>query len=468
MTIRTRFAPSPTGFLHIGSARTALFNWLLARRHNGVFVLRIEDTDTQRSTAQSIDQILEAMAWLGLDADVGPFFQMRRLDHYQKLADELLEAGHAYHCYCTREELAAMREQQKSSGAKPRYDGRCRDSAEPRADVDPVVRFKTPSSGEVRVNDRIRGEIVFDNAELDDLVIMRSDGVPTYNFSVVVDDSEMDITHVVRGDDHLNNTPRQLNIMAALGIDPPEYAHLPMILGPDGSRLSKRHGAVSVLTYKEAGYLPEAVLNYIVRLGWSHGDQEIFDIKELIELFDLEQVNESAAAFDPEKSMWVNEQWLKRESAGRLSEALKPFLQADGVDLSQGPPLDVLVEIQRDRSRTLLEMADKSLFVYNEPEEYAPRAAKKHLGNESLLVLQSLGTELGALAAWTIESTQAVVEAVAQRLELKMGKVAQPLRVALTGDSASPGIGQTLVLIGRDNALRRIDRAIKYVASKTD
>lgn len=318
------------------------------------------------------------------------------------------------------------------------------------------------------MNDRIRGEIVFDNAELDDLVIMRSDGVPTYNFSVVVDDSEMDITHVVRGDDHLNNTPRQLNIMAALGIDPPEYAHLPMILGSDGSRLSKRHGAVSVLTYKEAGYLPEAVLNYIVRLGWSHGDQEIFDIKELIELFDLEQVNESAAAFDPEKSMWVNEQWLKRESAGRLSEALKPFLQADGVDLSQGPPLDALVEIQRDRSRTLLEMADKSLFVYNEPEEYAPRAAKKHLGNESLLVLQSLGTELGALAEWTIESTQAVVEAVAERLELKMGKVAQPLRVALTGDSASPGIGQTLVLIGRDNALRRIDRAIKYVASKTD
>ncbi len=468
MTIRTRFAPSPTGFLHIGSARTALFNWLLARRHNGVFVLRIEDTDTQRSTAQSIDQILEAMAWLGLDADVGPFFQMRRLEHYQKLADELLEAGHAYHCYCTREELAAMREQQKSSGAKPRYDGRCRDRAEPRADVDPVVRFKTPTNGEVRVNDRIRGEIVFDNAELDDLVIMRSDGVPTYNFSVVVDDSEMDITHVVRGDDHLNNTPRQLNIMAALGIDPPEYAHLPMILGSDGSRLSKRHGAVSVLTYKEAGYLPEAVLNYIVRLGWSHGDQEIFDIKELIELFDLEQVNESAAAFDPEKSMWVNEQWLKRESAGRLSEALKPFLQADGVDLSQGPPLDVLVEIQRDRSRTLLEMADKSLFVYNEPEEYAPRAAKKHLGNESLLVLQSLGTELGALAEWTIESTQAVVEAVAERLELKMGKVAQPLRVALTGDSASPGIGQTLVLVGRDKALRRIDRAIQYMSSKTD
>ena len=467
MTIRTRFAPSPTGFLHIGSARTALFNWLLARRHNGVFVLRIEDTDTQRSTAQSIDQILEAMAWLGLDADVGPFFQMKRLEHYQKLAEELLEAGHAYHCYCTREELAAMREQQKSSGANPRYDGRCRDRAELRPGVDPVVRFRTPTSGEVHVNDRIRGEVVFDNAELDDLVIVRSDGVPTYNFSVVVDDSEMEITHVVRGDDHLNNTPRQLNIMAALGIEPPEYAHLPMILGPDGSRLSKRHGAINVLTYKEAGYLPEAVLNYIVRLGWSHGDQEIFDRKELIELFDLEQVNESAAAFDPEKSMWVNEQWIKRESAGRLSEALKPFLQTNGVDLSQGPPLEVLVEIQRDRSRTLLEMADKSLFVYNEPEEYAPRAVKQYLSNESLPVLQALGTELGALAEWTIESTQAVVEAVAQRLELKMGKVAQPLRVALTGDSASPGIGQTLVLVGRDKALRRIDRAIRYVSSKT-
>ena len=256
--------------------------------------------------------------------------------------------------------------------------------------------------------------------------------------------------------------------MAALGIEPPEYAHLPMILGPDGGRLSKRHGAVNVLTYKEAGYLPEAVLNYIVRLGWSHGDQEIFDRKELIELFDLEQVNESAAAFDPEKSMWVNEQWIKRESAGRLSEALKPFLQTDGVDLSQGPPLEVLVEIQRDRSRTLLEMADKSLFIYNEPEEYAPRAAKQQLRNESLPILQSLEAELGELAEWTIESTQAVVEAVAQRLELKMGKVAQPLRVAVTGDSASPGIGQTLLLVGRDKALRRIDRAIRYVSSKAD
>ena len=299
---------------------------------------------------------------------------------------------------------------------------------------------------------------------MDDLVILRSDGVPTYNFSVVVDDSEMGITHVVRGDDHLNNTPRQLNIMAALGIEPPEYAHLPMILGPDGSRLSKRHGAVNVLTYKEAGYLPEAVLNYIVRLGWSHGDQEIFGLDELIELFDLEHVNESAASFDPEKSMWVNEQWIKRSSAEYLGASVEPFLT--GVDPSKGPPLVEIVEVQRDRARTLLEMADKSRFIYEEPEEYAPKAAKQHLRPVALPVLQSLQDELSGLTEWTIESTQAVVEAVAERLELKMGKVAQPLRVALTGDSASPGIGQTLV--GRDKSLRRIDRAIQYVSSVTE
>jgi len=468
MTIRTRFAPSPTGFLHIGGARTALFNWLLARRHGGVFVLRVEDTDTERSTRESIDQILEGMAWLGLDADEGPFFQMQRLDRYEALAQQLLDAGNAYPCYCSREELAAMREEQKSKGLKPRYDGRCRERAGPAPDVRPVVRFKTPTSGQVRVSDYIHGEVVFENAELDDLVILRSDGVPTYNFSVVVDDSEMGITHVVRGDDHLNNTPRQVNIMAALDITPPEYAHLPMILGPDGGRLSKRHGAVSVLSYRQAGYLPEAVLNYIVRLGWSHGDQELFDIEEMIELFDLEYVNHSAASFDADKFLWVNEQWIKRVSTERLGEALTPFLEADGIDAGEGPSIEELVEVQRDRAHTLLEMADKSIFIYKDPEEYAPKAARKHLRPTSLTTLQSLRDSLTGLDDWAVDSTQAVVETVAAKLELKMGEVAQPLRVAVTGDSASPGIGQTLAILGRERTLRRLERAIEYVQESTD
>ena len=465
MTVRTRFAPSPTGLLHIGGARTALFNWLLARRHGGVFVLRIEDTDTGRSTQASIDQILEGMGWLGLEADEGPFFQMQRLARYQALARGLVEAGKAYHCYCSREELDAMRAEQRTRGLKPRYDGRCRHRLQPRPGVDPAVRFKTPDHGEIRVNDRVRGEVAFDNAELDDLVILRSDGVPTYNFSVVVDDGEMRITHVVRGDDHLNNTPRQLHIMAALGIAPPEYAHVPMILGPDGGRLSKRHGAVDVLTYKETGYLPEAVLNYIVRLGWAHGDQEIFDRGEMIGAFDLEHVNESAASFDPDKLLWVNAQWFRRAPAGRLAESLTPFLLAAGVEPGGGPPLVDLVEIQRDRASTLLEMADKSLFVYRAPQTYAPKAAKQHLRPGSLAALERLRAALGRLSGWTVESTQEAVEAVAEQLDLRMGRVAQPLRVAVTGDSASPGIGQTLFLLGREQTLLRLEKAIEFVSA---
>ena len=318
-TVRTRFAPSPTGVLHIGGARTALFNWLLARRHGGAFVLRIEDTDTARSTRDSIDQIVDAMSWLGLRADEGPLLQTDRLDRYRTVAGQLVEAGRAYRCYCSREELAAMREEQRSQGLKPRYDGRCRTRTGPSPGGDSVVRFKTPARGSVRVRDLIRGEVTFDNSELDDLVILRSDGVPTYNFSVVVDDADMRITHVVRGDDHLNNTPRQLNILSALKLRAPQYAHVPMILGPDGSRLSKRHGAVSVTDYRDAGYLPEAVLNYMVRLGWSHGDRELFGVDEMIRAFSLDQVNQSAASFDPEKFLWVNEQWIRRAPADRLA-----------------------------------------------------------------------------------------------------------------------------------------------------
>ena len=464
MTLRTRFAPSPTGVLHIGGARTALFNWLLARRHGGAFVLRIEDTDTERSTKESINQIIEAMAWLGLDADEGPYLQTDRLERYRVIAQQLLDAGLAYRCYCSREELAAMREDQRSRGLKPRYDGRCRERSGPVPATAHVLRFKTPMHGTVRVRDRIRGEVVFDNSELDDLIILRSDDVPTYNFSVVVDDAEMGITHVVRGDDHLNNTPRQINIMMALDVRPPEFAHLPMILGSDGSRLSKRHGSVSVLEYREAGYLPEAVLNYMVRLGWSHGDQELFGVDELIDAFSLDRVNESAASFDPDKFLWVNEQWLKRAPTERLEPLLAQFLNR--VDTRTGPPMAELVQVQRHRARTLVEMADKSRFIYTEPETYAPKAARQHLRGVALPMLQGLQQELRGLGEWTVDSTQAAVETVAERMHVKMGKVAQPLRVAVTGDSASPGIGQTLALLGREKTLRRLGQAMAYVEAR--
>ncbi len=464
MTLRTRFAPSPTGVLHIGGARTALFNWLLARRHGGAFVLRIEDTDTERSTRKSIEQIIEAMSWLGLEADEGPFLQTDRLERYRNIANQLLDARLAYHCYCSPDDLAAMRDEQRSRGLKPRYDGRCRSRTTAVPGVSPVVRFKTPVAGRVRVRDLVRGEVVFDNSELDDLVIVRSDGFPTYNFSVVVDDADMGISHVVRGDDHLNNTPRQINILAALKLSPPEYAHVPMILGSDGSRLSKRHGAVSVMDYRAAGYLPEAVLNYIVRLGWSHGDQELFDLDEMIQLFSLDRVNESAASFDPDKFLWVNEQWLGRASGARLAPLLAAFLE--GADVGSGPPMEEIVEVQRSRARTLVEMAEKSRFIYDEPETYAPKAAKQHLRGVAKPVLERLGERLGALDEWTVETTQAAVESVADELGLKMGKVAQPLRVAVTGEAASPGIGQTLALVGRDKSLRRLAKAVRFVEAR--
>ena len=462
--MRTRFAPSPTGVLHIGGARTALFNWLLAKRHGGTFVLRVEDTDKERSTPESIDQIIEAMSWLGLEADEGPFLQTERLERYRAISEQLLDAGIAYRCYCSRGELAAMREDQRSRGLKPRYDGRCRSRATAVRGVDPVVRFKTPPGGGVRVHDQIRGDVNFDNAELDDFVIVRSDGVPTYNFCVVIDDADMKITHVVRGDDHLNNTPKQINIMAALHLSPPEYAHVPMILGPDGSRLSKRHGAVNVTDYREAGYLPEALLNYMVRLGWSHGDQELFQVDEMIKAFSLEQVNESAAAFDPDKLLWVNEQWLKRVPSDRLAPLLAMFLE--GADLEAGPPLEEIVEVQRHRARTLVEMADKSRFIYREPETYALKAAKQHLRGVALPVLKRLQEQLRDLREWNVETTQGAVESVAGELQIKMGKVAQPLRVAVTGASASPAIGQTLALVGRGKTLRRLAKAIGFVEAR--
>jgi glutamyl-tRNA synthetase len=321
--VRTRFAPSPTGVLHLGSVRTALYCWLYARHHGGQFILRIEDTDPERSTKENVDAILDGLAWLGLDADEGPYYQTDRFDRYREVIDRWLSEGQAYRCFCTKEELAELRENQMNAGERIRYDGRCRDRMEPRAGVDPVVRFKNPLDGEVMVNDQVRGRVVFENAQLDDLVIARSDGSPTYNFSVVVDDLDMKITHVIRGDDHLNNTPRQMNMLAALGAEPPVYAHLPMILGPDGAKLSKRHGAVDIREYKEQGYLPEAMLNYLVRLGWSHGDQEIFSVEEMIEFFDIADVNHSASSFNPEKLLWLNQQHVIATPAEKLGEARK-------------------------------------------------------------------------------------------------------------------------------------------------
>jgi len=466
MSVRTRFAPSPTGYLHIGSVRTALYAWLFARHHQGHFVLRIEDTDRERSTQEAVDAILDGMAWVGLAADEEPIYQTSRFDRYREVLDQLLAQGNAYHCYCSREEIDAMRAEAQAKGLKPRYDGRCRDGTRARDDVDPVVRFKNPLTGEVVVDDLVKGRIVFDNAELDDLIIARSDGTPTYNFVVVVDDADMQISHVIRGDDHVNNTPRQINLFRALGIEPPAYAHLSMIHGADGAKLSKRHGAVNILEYKEMGFLPEALLNYLLRLGWSHGDQEIFTLNEMIRLFDLSEVSRSAANFDPLKLMWVNQQHMMSAPKERLASLLAEQLKRQGLKPESGPPLEIAVEALRERSQTLLEMAERAHCYYEEFEEFDPKAAKAHLRPVARDSLIALADAFSALEEWTEASTQEAVEAVAAQRSTKLGKVAQPLRVALTGQAASPGIGTTLVLVGRGRTLHRIDRALAFIDAR--
>ena len=379
MKVRTRFAPSPTGYLHVGGARTALFSWLFARRHGGTYVLRIEDTDRERSTQASVDAILDGLGWLGLEPDEGPFYQTERMDRYQVHLDDLLKSGQAYHCYCTRDELEAMRESQRAAGQKPRYDGRCRQRTSPRDGVEPVVRFKNPLDGEVVVQDLIRGDMRFANAELDDLIIARPDGTPTYNFTVVVDDLEMDITHVIRGDDHINNTPRQMNILMALGGELPRYAHVPMILGADGQRLSKRHGAVGVMQFKEDGYLPEALLNYLVRLGWSHGDQEIFSREQMMELFDLPAVNKAPAAFDFDKLQWLNQHYIKSASPATLVSPVRDQLAHLGVTCGDEVDLNPVIAAQHERAKTLKEMAENSVYFFEDFDEYEQKAASKHL-----------------------------------------------------------------------------------------
>mgnify|MGYP006275946649 CR=1 FL=1 len=463
MTVCTRFAPSPTGFLHIGGARTALFSWLHARRHGGRFILRIEDTDLERSTAESVNAILEGMTWLGLEYDAGPFYQTHRFDRYRAVAEQLLAEGKAYYCYCTKEELEDIRNTQMARKEKPRYDGRCRVRGEPRPGVAPVIRFRNPTEGTTVVDDLIRGRVVFQNAELDDLIIVRSDGSPTYNFTVVVDDWDMGITHVIRGDDHLNNTPRQMNILKALGATVPQYAHVPMILGVDGQKLSKRHGAVSVMAYREDGFLPEALLNYLVRLGWSHGDQEVFGLDELIGLFDVTDVNKSASAFNPEKLLWLNQHYLKTSDPTHVAHHLNYHLGKLGIDPSDGPDPVAVVLAQRERAKTLVEMAANSEFFYRDFADYEANAAAKHLRPEVLPALADLRQRLTLLPGWTSGPLHDTVINTAADHNLKLGKLAQPLRVALSGQGASPPIDQTLALVGRERSLARLDRVIDYI-----
>jgi len=464
MTIRTRFAPSPTGYLHVGGARTALFSYLFARKHGGVFVLRIEDTDPERSSAESVNAILEGMTWLGLEYDEGPFYQTERLEHYNQVIDDLLDKGLAYRCDCSVERLDALRKEQMARKDKPRYDGHCR-HRNLGPDRPHVVRFRNPDAGEVVVEDLIRGRVVFGNEELDDLIIRRGDGSPTYNLTVVVDDRDMGITHVIRGDDHLNNTPRQINMLRALGWELPRYAHVPMILGKDGARLSKRHGAVSVVAYRDRGYLPEALLNYLVRLGWSHGDQEFFSLDELVELFDIDQVNKAAAGFDIDKLDWLNQHYIQHDDPKRIAHLLSPHLGRLGIDPASGPDLVDVVPVQRARAKTLVELAAISAFVYQDFDAYDEAAAKQHLRPAAEKALERLREEFDMLALedWEPMTLEHTVKQVAQELDVNLGKVAQPLRVALVGRAASPGIDVTLQLVGKAATLRRIDKALACI-----
>lgn len=466
MTVRTRFAPSPTGVLHLGSVRTALFCWLYARHHDGQFILRIEDTDRERSTKENVDAILDGMAWLGLDADEGPIYQSERFDRYREVIDQWLAEGKAYHCYCSRAELDELRAEQKERGEKTRYDGRCRDRKAPEKGVNPVVRFKNPLDGEVIVEDQVRGTVVFRNSELDDLIVARSDGAPTYNFTVVIDDHDMQISHVIRGDDHLNNTPRQMNMLEALDAEPPVYAHLPMILGPDGAKLSKRHGAVDIREYRDNGYLPEAMLNYLVRLGWSHGDQEVFKVDEMIRHFDIADVNQSASSFNPEKLRWVSQQHIIEAPVQRLGKDLVPYLVAAGFDIASGPSPEDVAEGFRERAETLAQMAESARYCYEDFDAVDPKAAKKHLRPVILEPLKAVRERFAGLDEWSIIAVAEAIDDIADEFELNLGKLGQPLRVAVTGGPVSPPIDVTVWLVGRERTLVRLDQAIEIIAAR--
>ena len=465
MAVRTRFAPSPTGFLHVGGARTALFCWLHARRHGGEFILRIEDTDRERSTRESVEGILDGLAWLGLDWDEGPFYQSERMARYEAAVESLLASGRAYRCYCSKERLERLRAGQLARREKPRYDGRCRDGARPGADP-PAIRFRTPRDGETVVDDLVRGRVVIRNDELDDLVLVRADGFPTYNFSVVVDDLDMAVTHVIRGDDHVNNTPRQIHILRALGGELPAYAHVPMILGRDGQRLSKRHGAVSVTSYRDDGYLPEAMLNHLARLGWSYGDQEIFSREELVALFDVGAVNRAAASFDTEKLDWLNRHYIKASGAERLGEALGRQLAGLRLETHDGPPPAAVAEALRERASTLREMAEASVYFYRDFDDFDAGAARKHLRPVAYAPLEKLRAALAELPAWTAPGIADAVEGTAAEAGIGLGKLGQPLRVAVTGRGVSPPFDVTLALVGRERSLARLDRALAFIRAR--
>ena len=467
MKIKTRFAPSPTGYLHVGGARTALYSWLFARNLGGEFVLRIEDTDLERSTQQAIDAIMDGMNWLNLDWDEGPYYQTKRFDRYNSVIDQMLEAGSAYKCYCSKERLETLRETQMANGEKPRYDGRCRDSHDHHADDEPhVVRFRNPQEGSVIFDDKIRGPIEFSNQELDDLIIRRTDGAPTYNFCVVIDDWDMGITHVIRGEDHINNTPRQINILKAIGAQVPVYAHVSMILGDDGKKLSKRHGAVGVMQYRDDGYLPEALLNYLVRMGWSHGDQEIFSVEEMTRLFSLDQVSKSASAFNTEKLQWLNHHYINTLAPEYVATQLQWHIEQENIDTRTGPELAQLVRLLGERSKTLKEMAASCRYFYEEFDEFDADAAKKHLRPVARQPLEVVRDKLAALSDWTAENVHAAIQASADELEVGMGKVGMPLRVAVTGAGQSPGLDVTVHAIGQSRSVARIGKALEYISAR--
>lgn len=462
--VRVRFAPSPTGYLHIGGVRTALFNWLYARRHHGTFILRIEDTDQSRSTEEAITAILEGMRWVGLDWDEGPYRQTERMELYRDHAMRLFENGQAYWCVCTAEELEERRKEALAKGLQPRYDGRCRERGIVNPTGEAALRFRAPQEGQTVIEDLVKGRVVFDNAVLDDLIILRSNGYPTYNFSVVVDDALMGITHVVRGDDHLTNTPRQVPIFQALGFHVPQFGHLSIILGSDKARLSKRHGATSVLAYRDMGYLPEAMLNYLVRLGWSFGDQEVFSLQEMIEKFSFDNVQKSSAVFNPEKLLWLNAQYIKQSEPKRVAEQLQPFLERAGVGAEaagkSGEWMERLVLAFRERSQTLEEMAKAAIPYLQADIQMDEAAAKKFLTPAIAPLLERLADRFAAVPDFDKEGLEAVFKNVIAEAGIKMGELAQPVRVALTGRTASPGLFEVIDLLGRDRTLERLRHAV--------
>lgn len=472
MSVVSRFAPSPTGYLHVGGARTALYAWLVARAAGGKFVLRIEDTDRERSTQEAIDAIFEGMEWLGLNWDEEPIYQTQRFERYGQFIEQLLDEGKAYRCYCSRERLDGIREQQMDAGLKPKYDGKCRhltaSEHEEKANEPFVIRFKNPEEGTVVFDDHVRGRIEIANSELDDLIIARTDGTPTYNFCVVIDDWEMGITHVVRGEDHINNTPRQINIFNALGAPIPEYAHVAMILGDDGKKLSKRHGAVSVTEYRDQGYLPQAVLNYLVRLGWSHGDQEIFSLEEMIQFFKLSDINKAASAFNTDKLNWLNQHYMKSLPAADVAQELAWQFQQQGLEVKQDKKLETIVSLQADRVKTLKEMATVSRYFYEDYQEFDEGAAKKHLRPVSKEVLEHILQEFAAIQVWEPEAIQAAISRTCTALEVGMGKVGMPLRVAVTGGGNSPSLDQTLALLSAEQVQARIQKALAYIVKREE